>query len=111
MVSVATDSAQRILHDGENQSEFGLEVRLQGIDVEVSDEGSSSDGGSAIIYAVVVLILLAAGGCFGFVVCTRRNGKEDPEDIVDHNSSNASVGTFTNKSSEYSPPSKDQQIN
>jgi hypothetical protein len=119
VVSVVTDSAQRMLQGGENQSEFGLEVALQGIDGDSGDQDSSSGGGSSIIVAAVVLIVLAAGGCFAFVVCTRRNRKEDPKDIVDHDSSNASVGTYPNQASVNSSSSsqqvthraRDQQIN
>jgi hypothetical protein len=111
VVSVVTDSAQRMLEEGDNQSEFGLEVRLQGINGDSGDQGSSSGGTSSIIYAAVVLIVLAAGGCFAFVACTKRNRKEGPKDIMYHDSPNASVGTFTNQASEYSPPSREQQIN
>jgi hypothetical protein len=112
VVSVVTDSAQRVLQEGENQSDFGLEVRLQGINGESGDQGSSSDGGSSIVYAAVVLILLAAGGCFAFVACTRRNRKEEPKDTNYHDNSNANVGTYDpHQASVYSSSSRDQQIN
>jgi hypothetical protein len=109
VVSVVTDTAQRMLQEGENQSDFGLEVGLQGINGESGDQGSSSDGGSSIIVAAVVLILLAAGGCFAFVACTRRNRKEEPKDIVDHDSRNANVGTYdSHQASVYSSSSSQQ---
>jgi hypothetical protein len=50
-----------MLQEGANQSEFGLEVALQGINGESGDQGSSSGGASSIIVAAVVLIALAAG--------------------------------------------------
>jgi hypothetical protein len=119
VVSVVTDSAQRMLQEGENQSQFGLEVPLQGFDGDSGDQGSSSGGGSAIIVAAVVLIVLAAGGCFAFVVFTKRNRKEEPKDTMYHDSPNASVGTYPNQASVNSSSSsqqvshraRDQQIN
>jgi hypothetical protein len=108
VVSVVTDSTQRMLQEGENQSEFGLQVGLQGFDGESDDQGDSSDGGSAIMYAAVVLILLAAGGCFAFVVCTRRNRKEEPKDTNYHDSPNASVSTYPQQASVYSSSSSQE---
>jgi hypothetical protein len=64
VVSVVADSSQRMLQDGAAQSEFGLEVGLQGINGDGDSSGqddSSGDGGSAIVAAVVVLVLLAFG--------------------------------------------------
>jgi hypothetical protein len=120
VISVVSDSSQRMLQeDGENQSDFGLDVALQGIEGDSGDGGSSSSGSSSIIVAAVVLIVLAAGCCFGFVACTKRNRKEDPKDIVDHDSSNASARTYPNQASINSSSSsqhvshrtRDQQIN
>jgi hypothetical protein len=90
-VSVVADSSQRMLQDGPGQSEFGLEVTLQGIEGDSGDDEDSSSGGvSTIAVAAIVLVLLAAAGGFAFVWSTRRNRKEEPKDIVDHHSSNAS---------------------
>jgi hypothetical protein len=63
---VADSSVQRILQDGATQSEFGLEVGLQGINgISINH---SSDGGSfsAIAIAAVVSIFLADGCAVGF---------------------------------------------
>ncbi len=115
VVSVVPDSSQRMLQEGSNQSDFGVDVRLQGINGEVGDQGSSSDGGSSIIVAAIVLIVLAAGGCFAFVACTRRNRKEDSKDIVDHDRSNAyaTPASISSSSSNQhvSHRTRDQQIN
>jgi hypothetical protein len=87
VVSVVTDSLQRMLQEGANESEFGLEVALQ-------DHCSSSGGVSTMVVIAVVLIALAAGGGFGFVCGKRRNRKEEPKDDADHHSSNSSIGTY-----------------
>jgi hypothetical protein len=93
VVSVVADSSQRMLQEGTGQSQFDLEVTLQGgIEGDSGDgEDSSSGGVSTIAVAAIVLVLLAAAGGFGFVYFTRRNRKEEPKDIVDHHSSNAST--------------------
>jgi hypothetical protein len=81
-----------MLQDGTGQSEFGLDVTLQGIESDSGDDEDSSSGGvSTIAVAAIVLVWLAAAGGFAFVWSTRRNRKEDPKDIVDHHSSNAST--------------------
>jgi hypothetical protein len=57
---VAGSPVQRMLQDGQ-QSEFGLEVSLQGINgVPISSGQDDSTGGSAILLAVI-LILMAGG--------------------------------------------------
>ena len=92
VVSVVADSSQRMLQDGTGQSQFDLEVTLQGIEGDSGDgEDSSSGGVSTIAVAAIVLVLLAVAGGLGFVYFTRRNRKEEPKDIVDHHSSNAST--------------------
>jgi hypothetical protein len=110
-VSAVTGSpVQRMLQAGAAQSEFGLEVGLQGINgVPVSVEDDSSDG-SPIIVAVVILILLA-GGC-GLGVCfftKRRSRKEEIKRSIDVNKrhhqehgSTGSVGTYPSQRSVYS---------
>ncbi len=117
-VSVVADSSvQRMLQDGAPQSEFGLEVGLQGINGSSGAEDSNSDGPSTIAVATIVLIALAAGG-FGIVYWTKRSRKEEPKDLADHHSSNASVGTYPNQASVYSSSSsqnishraRDQQV-
>jgi hypothetical protein len=78
VVSVVADSSQRMLQDGAAQSEFGLEVGLQGINGDGDSSGqddSSGDGGSAIVAAVVVLVLLAFGCGVGLFFCTRKGRK------------------------------------
>jgi hypothetical protein len=108
VVSVVADSSQRMLQDGAAQSEFGLEVGLQGINGNGDSSGqddSSSDGGSAIVAAVVVLVLLAFGGGVGLFFCTRKGRKEESMDIVNHHNSNNSVGTSPSQASVYSPSS------
>jgi hypothetical protein len=52
VVSIVADSSQRMLQDGTGQSEFGLEVSLQGIEGDSGDdEDSSSCGVSTIAVA------------------------------------------------------------
>jgi hypothetical protein len=111
VVTVVADSSQRMLQDGAAQSEFGLEVGLQGINGVPSDQddsSSSSGGGSAIAVAVVVLILLASGCGLGFFFCTKRKSRKE-EILVDknhhHHGSAASVGTYPSQRSVYSTSS------
>jgi hypothetical protein len=108
VVSVVADSSQRMLQDGAAQSEFGLEVGLQGINGDSDSSGqddSSDDGGSAIVAAVVVLVLLAIGGGAGFFFYTRKISKEESMDIVNHHKSINSVSTSPSQASVYSPSS------
>jgi hypothetical protein len=101
-ISVVADSSQRMLQDGDAESDFGLQVGLQGINADPVSQDSSSSGGSAFVVAVIVLIMLAAGcGSLGFFYCTKRaTGKE--EIVVDkhhHHSSAASVETYPSQGS------------
>jgi hypothetical protein len=106
-----------MLQDVDAQSKFGLEVGLQGINGSSGAEDSNSEGPSTIAVATIVLIALAAGG-FGIVYWTKRSRKEEPKDLADHHSSNASVGTYPNQASVYSSSSsqnishraRDQQV-
>jgi hypothetical protein len=117
-VSVITDSSvQRMLQDGAAQSEFGLEVGLQGINgVPINGQDDSSGGGnSAIGVAVVVLILLASGCGFGFWFCTKRRNRKEEEIVVNkhrdqHGNAASSVGTYPSQRSVYST-SSDQYAN
>jgi hypothetical protein len=109
-ISVVADSSQRRLDDGGDESEFGLQVGLQGINVDSSSQDSSSSGGSAIVVAVIVLILLAAGCGLGFFFCTqRRTRKEEIVGFDKHHhhehSSATSVGTYPSHGSVYSSSS------
>jgi hypothetical protein len=82
VVSVVADSSvQRMLQDGAAQSEFGLEVGLQGINgVPVN---ASSDGGITAIAAAVVVSILLAGGCaFGFWFYTKRRSHKGTDTMV-----------------------------
>jgi hypothetical protein len=95
-VSVVADSSQRMVQDGTDQSKFGLEVSLQGIGGDSGDDEDSSSGGvSTIAVAAIVLVLLAAASGFAFVWSARRKRKEEPKDIVEHYSSNASTPQTT----------------
>jgi hypothetical protein len=109
VVSVVAESSQRMLQDGAAQSEFGLEVGLQGINGDGGNssgqDDSSGGGDSPILVAVVVLVLLAGGCGLGFFFCTRRNRKEESKDIVNHHSSNESVATYPSQASVYSSSS------
>jgi hypothetical protein len=119
-VSVVVGSpVQRMLQDGAAQSEFGLEVGLQGINgVPISSGQDDSSDGSPILVAVVILILLA-GGC-GLGVCfftKRRSRKEEIERSIDVNKhhhhqrcSTGSVATYPSQRSVYST-SSDQYAN
>jgi uncharacterized iron-regulated membrane protein len=98
VVEVTDSSVQRVLQDGAAQSEFGLEVGLQGIDGGPIGKGDSSGGGNtAIVVALVVLFLLASGS--GLVFYTKRRSRKEEEIVVvnknhhDHSSA-ASVGTY-----------------
>jgi hypothetical protein len=120
VVSVVADSSvQRRLQ--EPKSEFGLDVGLVGInglpDPEIEDD-TGGDGNSAVVGAVVVLILLACGCGAGFLFLSKRGGKEETKDIVNHHNSNASVDTYPSQASVYSSNSnqslshraRDQQV-
>jgi hypothetical protein len=119
-VSVVADSSvQRMLQDGAAQSEFGLQVGLQGINgVSDSGEDDSSGGGNSILVAVVILILLAGGCGFGFCFFTkRRSRKEEIKRSIDvnkhhhhQNGGSGSVGTYPSQRSLYST-SADQYAN
>jgi hypothetical protein len=98
VVSVVADSlVHRMLEDGGAQSEFGLEVGLQGIN-GVPTNDSSGGGGSVIIASVVVLLLLT--GCLGVGLWlrTKRTSHKEAEIVVNkhhHNDgSSSAVSTF-----------------
>jgi hypothetical protein len=94
VVSAVADSSQRKLQDSAAQSEFGLEVGLQGISgITNGRDDSSGGGGSAIFDAVLVLIMLVAGCGIGFFFCTRRDRKEAIEETWTPHSSAASVNS------------------
>jgi hypothetical protein len=102
VVSVFTDSSQRMLQEGANQSNFGVEVVLNGVS---GDQGSSSGGVSAMVVAVIVLHLLAAGCGLLFFFCIRKRRKQEPKDDADHHSSNSSIGTYPCQASVYTSSS------
>jgi hypothetical protein len=106
-VSAVAGSSQRMLQDAAAQSEFALEVSLQGINGDSGGQGSRSGGGSTIVVSAIVLTVLLAGCCLGFMGCTRRNRKvkEAPKVMLDHHSNNASVGTSPSETSVYSSSS------
>jgi hypothetical protein len=106
VVSVAAGTPQRRLQDA--KSEFGVDVGLVGTNGPVIEDETGAGGVSAGVVAVVVLILLACGGGLGFFFFARKDRKEDPKDIVDNGSSNASVGTYPNQASINSPSSSQQ---
>jgi hypothetical protein len=118
-VSVVTGSpVQRMLQDGAAQSDFGLDVGLQGINgVPVSVQDDSSNG-SPILVAVVILILLAGGCGLGFCFFTKRGSrKEEIKRSIDvnkhhhhQNDGTGSVGTYPSQRSVYST-SSDQYAN
>jgi hypothetical protein len=117
IVSVAADSSQRMLQAGAAQSDFGLQVGLQGIEGvggDSSSQDSSSSGGSAIVVAVIVLIMLAAGCGFGFFFCTKRRARKEEIDVNkhhQHHSSATSVGTYPSQGSAYTSSSSAQYAN
>jgi hypothetical protein len=104
VVSMVADSSQRMLQDGADQSEFGLEVGLQGINGDSGIEDSDSGGSSTIVVAAIVLIMLAAGGGFAFYYFTKRSRKEEPKD------SNANAGTYPGHASVHTSSSSNQHI-
>jgi hypothetical protein len=119
MVSVVTGSSQRMLQDGAAQSEFGLEVGLQGINgVSSGQDDTDGGGGSAIVVAVVILILLASGCGLGFLFCTKRRSrkeelvvnKQQQQQQQQHHRSGGSVATYPSERSVYST-SSDQYAN
>jgi hypothetical protein len=90
VVSVVADSSQRMLQDGAAQSDFGLEVGLQGINGDSSgqdDSSTSSGGGSAIVVAVLSFILLAAGCGLLFFLCAKKL-REEKGKIAKHRRAN-----------------------
>jgi hypothetical protein len=113
---VAGSPVQRMLQDGAGQqSEFGLEVGLQGINgaPATGQDDSSGGGGSAIGVAVIVLILMAGGCGFGFWFCTKRRSRKEEEIVVNKNhqhGSTGSVGTYPSQRTVYST-SSDQYAN
>jgi hypothetical protein len=114
IVSVAADSSQRRLDDGGDESEFGLQVGLQGINGDSSSQDSSNSGGSAIVVAVIVLIMLAAGCGLGFFFCTKRRTRKEEIDVNkhhQHHSSATSVGTYPSQGSAYTSSSSGQYAN
>jgi hypothetical protein len=115
-VSVVADSSvQRMLQDGAAQSEFGLEVGLQGINgVPITGGEDDSSGGSAIVVAVVILILLASGCGLGFCFCTKRRNRKQEEFVLNkrrrQHGDAASVGTYPSHRS-LGSTSSDQYVN
>jgi hypothetical protein len=89
---VADSSVQRMLQDGAAQSEFGLEVGLQGINgVPIND---SSDGGISAIAAAVVVSILFAGGCaFGIWFYTKRRSHKGADIVVNKDHHNHGTGS------------------
>jgi hypothetical protein len=111
-ISVVTDSSQRRLDDGDDgvdDSDFGLQVGLQGI----NDDSSSQNSSQNIVVAVNVLIMLAAVCGLGFFVYTKRRTRKE-EIVVDkhrHHSSAASVGTYPSQGSAYTSSFSGQYAN
>jgi hypothetical protein len=107
IVSVDADSSQRMLQDGPAQSDFGLEVGLQGIRDDVSGQGTlegmsgentlqsnngnssqvddddqvTDDEGVGVGVIVVIVTILAAGCYIFFCLCARRRRRENKEEI------------------------------
>jgi hypothetical protein len=110
-ISVVADSSQRRLDEGGDESEFGLQVGLQGINGDSSSQDSSSSGGSPIVVAVFILIMLAAGCGLGFFFFTRRGARKQeisvdkPHHHHHHHSSASSVGTYPSQGSVYTSSS------
>jgi hypothetical protein len=106
-ISVVADSSQRRLDDGGDESEFGLQVGLQGINGDSSSHDGSSSGCSAIVVAVIVLMMLAAGCGLGFFFCTQGRTRKEEIFVVKHHhhSSATSVGTYPSQGSVYSSSS------
>jgi hypothetical protein len=81
IVSVFTDSEQRMLQDGAVLSEFGLDVGLQG--VSSGNDGSSNQDESSsdmLLYGVVILVGALTAGCLLFVcLCAKRSFWEEKE--------------------------------
>jgi hypothetical protein len=113
-ISVVADSSQRRLDEGGDESEFGLQVGLQGINGDSSSQDSSSSGGSPIVVAVIVLVILAAGCGFGFFFCTKRRARKEEIDVNkhhQHHSSAANFGTYPSQGSVYTSSSSGQYAN
>jgi hypothetical protein len=95
IVSVVADSSvsQRMLQAGGTQSEFGLQVGLQGSNGDSnSGQGDGSDSGSGsggnAIAAVIVLFLLSAAGLFYFLCAKKKRQQEKLEEVTMHHSGN-----------------------
>jgi hypothetical protein len=101
VVSVVAGSSQRMLQ-GADQSEFGLDVGLVGINGDFGDESSSSSGGGSAIAVATVLIFLAAGCGLGFFFFRRNRKEKDMSDL------HSSGGTHPGHASVYSSSSSQQ---
>jgi hypothetical protein len=84
-------------------SEFGLDVGIN------NDSGGQDSSGLTIVVATIFFVLAAGSGFVGFIWSIIRSRKEEPKDIVDRKSSNASVGTSPSQASVCSsPPSQNE---
>jgi hypothetical protein len=89
-VSVVAGSSQRMLHDGAAQSEFVLEVGVQGIDGDSMIVVAGGGGGSMIVVAVVTFVVMLVVCGLGFLFCASRSRNEEEEETVKHDGSTAS---------------------
>jgi hypothetical protein len=103
VVSVVADSAvHRMLQDQAAQSEFGLEVGLQGIN-GVPTNDSSGGGGSAIIASVVVLLVLAGALGGGLWLRTKRTSRKEAEIVANkHHHTHGTSGAASSVATTYS---------
>jgi hypothetical protein len=74
---VVAGLAQHILQNGANQSEFGIEVGLQGINGGSGGQGSSGSGGPMSVLAMVVLVGMIVGCGLGFLFTAKKDPQED----------------------------------
>jgi hypothetical protein len=95
-----------VVHD----SEFGLEVGLQGITADSISEDSSSDN-STMIAAVVIVLLLVAACSLGFFCYTKKNGKEETQEV--NRSTNIAYSDNAGRAQQvaYGVPARSEQLN
>jgi hypothetical protein len=105
VISVVADSSQRILQEGIAESDFGLEVGLEGIRSDVSGQGilfvgnisdSNSEGDSdeneeegdpidKDTVIVVVGTIISALACYlFFCLCAKRRRREEKEEVTNY---------------------------
>jgi hypothetical protein len=135
IVSVDADSSQRILQDGPAQSEFGLEVGLQGIRDDVSGQGTlqgmsgentlqSDNGNSSQVddddddqvqvpddegglnnVVIVVVVIILAAGCYLYFCFCARSRRQENKEEISTTNIHSGLG-YNGSAARAKPSSK-----